>query len=118
MNVLIALGTLTAWGWSAVVTIAPQVLPHGAHGHVPVYFEAAGAIVTFMLLGKTLERRARRRLGDAARGLVALQPASAMRLRGGGELDVTVASLLPGDRVKVELSPYDLTKGRIVFRQK
>jgi translation initiation factor IF-1 len=26
--------------------------------------------------------------------------------------------ILPGDRVKVELSPYDLTKGRIVFRQK
>src|SRR4051794_14667898 len=26
--------------------------------------------------------------------------------------------ILPGDRVRVELSPYDLTRGRIVFRQK
>jgi Cu+-exporting ATPase len=114
MNVLIALGTLTAWGWSTVVTIAPQVLPHGAHGHVPVYFEAAGAIVTFMLLGKTLERRARRRLGDAVRGLVALQPASATRLRGGTEIEVTVASLLPGDRVKVRPGQRVPTDGTVV----
>ncbi|MBK6529823.1 MAG: heavy metal translocating P-type ATPase [Deltaproteobacteria bacterium] len=117
MNVLIALGALTAWGWSAAVTLAPQLLPHGEHGHVPVYFEAAGAIIAFMLLGKALERRARRRLGDAVRGLVALQPPSATRLRGGAELEVTVGSLLPGDRVRVRPGQRVPTDGAVVEGQ-
>ncbi len=117
MNVLVALGALTAWGWSAAVTFVPRLLPHGEHGHVPVYFEAAGAIVAFMLLGKALERRARRRLGDAVRGLVALQPPSATRLRGGVELEVTVGSLLPGDRVRVRPGQRVPTDGTVVEGQ-
>ncbi|MDP3220898.1 MAG: heavy metal translocating P-type ATPase [Deltaproteobacteria bacterium] len=114
MNVLIALGALTAWAWSAAVTFVPRLLPHGEHGHVPVYFEAAGAIVSFMLLGKTLERRARRRMGDAVRGLVALQPHTATRLRGAGEVEVTVSSLLPGDRVRVRPGQRVPTDGVVV----
>ncbi len=117
MNVLVALGALTAWGWSAAVTFVPRLLPHGEHGHVPVYFEAAGAIVAFMLLGKALERRARRRLGDAVRGLVALQPPSATRLRGGAEIEVTVGSLLPGDRVRVRPGQRVPTDGTVVEGQ-
>ncbi|MDP3216989.1 MAG: heavy metal translocating P-type ATPase, partial [Deltaproteobacteria bacterium] len=111
MNVLIALGALASWSWSTVVTLVPSVLPHGQHGHVPVYFEAAAAIVTFLLLGKLLEHRARRRLTDAVRGLVALLPPTATRLRGGGELEVPVASLLPGDRVRVRPGQRVATDG-------
>lgn len=76
MNVLVALGAFTAWAWSAAVTI---VSPASMHGHAPVYFEASAAIVTFMLLGKLLERRARRHLGDAVRALVAMLPPTATR---------------------------------------
>jgi Cu+-exporting ATPase len=111
MNVLIALGALASWSWSTVVTLVPSVLPHGQHGHVPVYFEASAAIVTFLLLGKLLEHRARRRLTDAVRGLVALLPPTATRLRGGSELEVPVASLLPGDRVRVRPGQRVATDG-------
>ena len=35
-----------------------------------------------------------------------------------GKIRMNYIRILPGDKVKVELSPYDLTKGRIIFRQK
>lgn len=35
-----------------------------------------------------------------------------------GKIRMNFIRILPGDRVKVELSPYDLTKGRIVYRYK
>jgi Cu+-exporting ATPase len=102
MNTLVALGVLAAWGYSAVAMLAPQLFPHGEHGARPhLYFEAAATIVTFVRLGKRLEERARRHLGDAVRGLHALTPAKAHRLVADGEAEVDVASLRPGDRVRV-----------------
>lgn len=35
-----------------------------------------------------------------------------------GKIRLNFIKILPGDRVKVELSPYDLTRGRIVYRSK
>ena len=35
-----------------------------------------------------------------------------------GKLRINYIKILPGDKVKVELSPYDLTKGRITWRGK
>ena len=82
MNTLIAIGTGAAWVYSTVALVAPGLFPHAAHGQVPhLYFEAAGAVLMFVLLGKTLETRARKRLADAVRGLVALQPKTARRVR-------------------------------------
>lgn len=84
MNTLVGLGALAAYGWSLTATAWPQAFAHG--GHRPhVYFEAAGAIVGFVLLGKFLESRARWRLGDAIRALHALVPATAHRLDGDGD---------------------------------
>ena len=83
MNTLVAMGTGAAFAYSFVAVVAPQLFPHAEHGAVPhVYFEAAGAILTFVLLGKVLEGRAKKRLSDAVRGLVALQPSSARRADG------------------------------------
>ena len=63
MNTLVSLGVAASYGWSTVAVAAPQLFSHAAHGHPPdLYFEAAGAIVTFILLGKFLEARARTRL--------------------------------------------------------
>jgi len=102
MNTLVSLGTGAAWLYSAIAVIAPGLFPHAAHGVRPhVYFEAAGAIVTFVLLGKILETRARRRLTDAVRGLVSLQPKTARRLRGDSEDEIPTANLIPGDIVRV-----------------
>jgi len=72
MNTLVSIGVLAAWGYSTVALFAPQLFPHAAHGALPhLYFEAAAAIITFVLLGKILETRRRQRLPDPGRGLVA-----------------------------------------------
>ncbi|MDF2698304.1 MAG: Lead, cadmium, zinc and mercury transporting ATPase [Labilithrix sp.] len=102
MNTLVAIGTGAAFVYSTVALVAPGLFPHAAHGRVPhLYFEAAAAILTFVLLGKMLETRARKRLADAVRGLVALQPKTARRLRDGKEEEVAIANLVRGDLVVV-----------------
>ncbi|HEY1956370.1 MAG TPA: heavy metal translocating P-type ATPase [Polyangiaceae bacterium] len=95
MNTLVALGAGAAWVYSTVaIAMAPAGMPR-------VYYEAAGAIVAFVLLGRWLESRARRRLGDAVRGLVALRPATARVLRNENEVETIVDALEIGDRVRV-----------------
>ncbi len=104
MNTLVALGAGAAWVYSTVAVVAPSVFPHAEHGMKPhVYFEAAGAIVSFVLLGRVLEARARRHHGDAVRGRVSLQPATARVLRGANENEVEtiVPALEIGDRIRV-----------------
>ncbi|WP_434612776.1 heavy metal translocating P-type ATPase [Tabrizicola sp. M-4] len=95
MNSLVAVGTGAAWAYSTVVTFAPAVVPEGSRA---VYFEAASVIVFLILLGRTLEARARGRAGAAIARLVGMQPKVA-RLEDGSE--VPVASLVPGMRVLV-----------------
>jgi P-type Cu+ transporter len=105
MFTLIALGTGAAWASSVVAAAAPGIFPDAfrdAHGQVPVYFEAAAVIVTLVLLGQVLELRARRRTGSAIRALLGLAPKTARRLRAdGGEEDVPLAEVTPGDRLRV-----------------
>ncbi|WP_437733262.1 heavy metal translocating P-type ATPase [Sorangium sp. So ce1335] len=115
MNTLIALGTGAAWVYSTVAVVAPQLFPHAEHGARPhVYFEAAGAIISFVLLGKLLETRARKRLTDAVRGLVALQPRTARRLRGDLEEEIPAAALAPGDLVRVRPGERMPSDGEVV----
>jgi Cu+-exporting ATPase len=115
MNTLVSIGVLSAWGYSAVGLIAPGIFPHAGHGALPhLYFEAAAAIVAFVLLGKLLETRARKRLSDAVRGLVALVPKTARRVRGDREEDVAVDSLRVGDLVLVRPGERMPTDGEVV----
>lgn len=102
MNTLVSLGALAAWSYSVFALALPSLFPHSEHGVLPhLYFEAAATIVSFVLLGKLLEARARRQLGDAVRGLHALVPATARRISAGEEEDVEVARLSVGDDVLV-----------------
>jgi heavy metal translocating P-type ATPase len=97
MNSLVALGTSAAYGFSVIATFAPGVLPAGA---VAVYYEAAAMIVVLILLGRTLEARARGRTGMAIRRLVGLVPKSAMVERDGAFLEVMLDQILVGDVVQ------------------
>jgi P-type Cu+ transporter len=98
MNSLVAIGTLAAWSFSVVATFAPQVLPDGsAH----VYFEAAAVIVTLILLGRTLEARAKGRTGEAIRKLMGLQPRTALVLRHGQAQEIDVDAVVPGDLIRL-----------------
>ncbi|TAJ16866.1 MAG: heavy metal translocating P-type ATPase, partial [Planctomycetota bacterium] len=102
MNTLIALGALAAWSYSTVALASATWNRASAHAVAPhAYFEAAAAIVAFVLLGKLLEGRARRRLGDAVRRLHDLVPAHAHLLDAQGTHDVALDDLRAGDRVLV-----------------
>ena len=107
MNTLVALGTSAAYGYSVVATFAPGVLPPEA---VHVYYEAAAAVVTLILLGKYLEAAAKGRTSEAIRRLLALRPATARVVRGGVEREVPVEAVAVGDVVRVrpgETVPVD-----------
>jgi P-type Cu+ transporter len=105
MFTLIALGTGTAFLYSVVAVVLPQLFPstfRGANGEVPVYFEAAAAITTLVLLGQVLELRARNRTSAAIRSLLRLAPKNARLVRADGtELDVPLEHIQVGDLLRV-----------------
>jgi Cu+-exporting ATPase len=105
MFTLIALGTLTAYGYSVVATLAPGLFPaafRDAHGAVPVYFEAAAVITTLVLLGQVLELRARSQTSSALKALLGLAPKTARVIREDGqEVDVPLEHVRVGDRIRV-----------------
>ncbi len=98
MNSLVALGAFAAWSYSTVATFLPSLLPDTARA---VYFEAAGVIVTLILLGRLLEARAKGRTGAAISRLVGLQPKTARVESGGKIVERTIAELATGDIVHV-----------------
>jgi len=99
MNSLVALGAGAAWAWSTLVTLAPDLIPPASRA---VYFEAAAVIVTLILIGRSLESRARGRAGAAIARLVQLQPKTALLVVEGSEpREVPVASLVPGAQVLI-----------------
>jgi Cu+-exporting ATPase len=105
MFTLIALGTGAAYLYSVVAVLFPQIFPaafRGPHGEVPVYFEAAAAITTLVLLGQVLELRARSQTSTAIRSLLKLSPRTARLVRDDGtEIDVPVEHLQVGDLMRV-----------------
>src|SRR5216117_921081 len=104
MFTLIALGTGAAYAYSVAATLAPGIFPASFRemdGMPAVYFEAAAAITTLVLLGQVLELRARSRTGAAIRALLDLTPKTARILRDGSEQDIPLEQVQPGDRLRV-----------------
>ena len=105
MFTLIALGTGTAYVYSVIAVLFPEIFPPSFQtmpGAVPVYFEAAAAITTLVLLGQVLELRARSRTSSAIRALLNLSPKTARLVRTDGtEMDVPVEHVQPGDTLRV-----------------
>jgi len=99
MNTLVAVGTGSAFLYSAVVSVLPAA-QHGSGVHV--YFDTAATIITLILFGRFLERRAKRRASDAIHQLMALRPPSATVLRGGTEETVPLEQVSPGDLVRIK----------------
>jgi len=105
MFTLIAMGTGTAYLYSVLATVFPQLFPPSfrlSSGEVPVYFESAATITTLVLLGQVLELRARSRTSSALKALLGLAPKTARRLRpDGGEEDVPLDQVVRSDRLRV-----------------
>ena len=95
MDVLVALGTTSAYAYSAYLVYR---LGAGAAGQL--YFEASAIIITLVLIGKHIEGRARRSASRAIRELLAIRPVTArVRTADGSERDTPVHALQPGDIV-------------------
>jgi len=105
MFTLIGLGVSVAFVYSLIAAIAPGVFPasfRDHHGQVGVYFEAAGVIVTLILLGQVLELRARGATGAAITQLLGLAPKLARRINPDGEeSDVPLEQVRVGERLRV-----------------
>jgi Cu+-exporting ATPase len=111
MNSLVALGSLSAWGFSLVATFAGQWLPQGTRH---VYFEAAAVIVTLILLGRLLEARAKGRTGEAIQHLLGLQVKTARVKRGAELVDVELADIQVGDVLVVRPGERIATDGEVL----
>jgi len=105
MFTLIGLGTGVAYIYSVVATFMPRIFPESMRsmgGYPDVYFEAAAAITTLVLLGQVMELRARSRTSAAIRALLDLSPKTARLLAGDGtETDISLEHVKPGDRLRV-----------------
>ena len=114
MNSLVALGAGSAWAYSMVATYLPQALPDGTRF---VYFEAAAVIVTLILLGRTLEARAKGRTGAAIKHLIGLQPRQARVLINDQPTDIDIDTVKPGDLILVRPGEKIATDGVITEGQ-
>jgi P-type Cu+ transporter len=105
MFTLIGLGTGVAYVYSVVATFAPGIFPDSLRvmgGYPDVYFEAAAAIVTLVLLGQVMELRARSRTSAAIRALLDLSPKTARLIGANGEeKDIPLEHVKPGDHLRV-----------------
>ncbi|MGI3479916.1 heavy metal translocating P-type ATPase [Providencia stuartii] len=107
MNSLVAVGTAAAYGYSVVATFMPQILPVGTAN---VYFEAAVVIVTLILLGRTLEARAKGKTSQAIKRLVGLQAKTARVERDGKMIEIPldevatddIVFVRPGEKIPVD----------------
>jgi Cu+-exporting ATPase len=105
MFTLIAMGTGVAYLYSVVATLFPGIFPASFRtmsDRPDVYFEAAAAIVTLVLLGQVLELRARSRTSSAIRALLDLSPKMArIILADSSEHDIPLDEVKPGDKLRV-----------------
>ncbi|WP_225804633.1 cation-translocating P-type ATPase [Streptomyces sp. NK15101] len=124
MDTLVSVGTLAAYGWSLwALFLGDAGMPgmrHGfdltadrAHASSAIYLEVAAGVVTFILLGRYLEARAKRRAGAALRALMELGAKDVAVLRDGGEARIPVGDLRTGDLFVVRPGEKIATDGTV-----
>ncbi|MFT5357081.1 MAG: Cu+-exporting ATPase [Polyangiales bacterium] len=105
MFTLIGIGVSVAYLYSLTATLFPGIFPASFRGHggeVALYFEAAGVIVTLILLGQVLELKARSQTGAAIKALLGMAAKTARRiLEDGSEEDVALEEVQVGERLRV-----------------
>ncbi|MEV6437187.1 heavy metal translocating P-type ATPase, partial [Streptomyces anulatus] len=125
MDTLVSLGTLAAFGWSLwALFLGDAGMPGMRHGFdltvsradagSTIYLEVAAGVVTFILLGRYLEARAKRRSGAALRALMDLGAKDVAVLRAGREIRIPAGALVVGDRFVVRPGEKIATDGTVV----
>lgn len=101
MNSLVAIGTGSAYGYSTLATLFPEIfidankVPH-------VYFDTTAVIITLILMGKLLEHRAKRKTTDAIKKLIELKPKTATIIKNSREEKISISELQIGDVVVIK----------------
>src|SRR6266478_2137515 len=111
MNTLVSIGTNAAYLFSVAVTLWPGVF--AATGAMP-YYEASALLMTFLVLGRWLEARARGGTSEAIRRLIALRPKTARVLRAGTEEDVPIGLVSVGDLLRARAGERVAVDGQVV----
>ncbi|MEU0072435.1 heavy metal translocating P-type ATPase [Streptomyces sp. NPDC006332] len=125
MDTLVSLGTLAAYGWSLWALFLGDAGMPGMrdsfeltasrmHSTSTIYLEVAAGVTAFILLGRYLEARAKRRAGAALRALMELGVKDVAVLREGREVRIPVARLAVGDRFVVRPGEKVATDGTVV----
>lgn len=109
MDILITLGTLTAFVYSAFITFAPGVITNSG-----VYYDASVFIITMILTGNYIETFTKKSAGDAANSLMQLLPSTVHKLQAGSQIDVPADTLKVGDTIVVRAGEVISADGRIV----
>ncbi|MGW3035943.1 heavy metal translocating P-type ATPase [Streptomyces sp. NPDC001178] len=125
MDTLVSVGTLAAFGWSLWALFFGDAGMPGMHdefrftvsrmdGASTIYLEVASGVVAFILLGRYLEARSKRRAGAALRALMELGAKDVSVLRDGREMRIPVSRLAVGDRFVVRPGEKIATDGTVV----
>ncbi|MDQ0092893.1 heavy metal translocating P-type ATPase [Paeniglutamicibacter psychrophenolicus] len=117
MDTLVSIGVLAAYFYSLWQLIAdPNITAHVgmSMSEHALYFETAGVVATFLLLGRWLEARAKSRAGDALKALLDLGAKEATVLRNGVETKIAASELVPGDEFVVRPGEKIATDGFVV----
>ncbi|MBU5944318.1 copper-translocating P-type ATPase [Actinospica acidiphila] len=125
MDTLVSVGTLAAFGWSLWALFLGDAGEPGmrhpfeltvsrADGASMIYLEVAAGVTTFILLGRYLEVRSKRRAGAALRALMELGAKDVTVLRDGREVRVPAERLAVGDRFVVRPGEKIATDGTVV----
>lgn len=105
MDSLISLGVGSAYAYSTTALLT---------GHPHLYYDAAAAIISLVLLGRYLEERARGHAHEAIRQLVDMQPRNALLISVDGEIQVEVDALKPGDLIRIKPGSRIPTDGTVI----
>ena len=118
MFTLLALGTGVSFLYSVMVMVLPEsffgVLQAGQHQVWGVYFESSAVIVTLVLLGQVLEKKASHQTQSAIRSLLALSPQRARRIHEDTEEDVSLELILQGDLLRVRPGEQIPVDGQVI----
>ncbi|WP_328298758.1 heavy metal translocating P-type ATPase [Streptomyces sp. NBC_00435] len=125
MDTLVSVGTLAAFAWSLwALFLGHAGMPGMRHefefavsrtdGSSAIYLEVAAGVVAFILLGRYLEARSKRKAGAALKALMRLGAKDVAVLRGGAEVRIPVSALAAGDRFVVRPGEKIATDGTVV----
>lgn len=115
MDVLVALGTSSAYILSIVNGFFLNAGQHVAHGHMkPIYFESSATIITLILLGKFLEANAKGKTSEAIKKLMGLQAKTARILKDGQEVEISIERVKVGDHIVIRPGEKIPVDGKIL----